>query len=53
MKDTVLYSLAHNLVLEKVIRKELNVSHVSAQDQWADVLTKPLPLPDSFILETN
>jgi len=27
---------------EKVIRKELNVSHVPAQDQWADVLTKPL-----------
>ena len=50
-------SLAHNPVLhsrtkhmeldiffvgEKVIRKELNVSHVPAQDQWADVLTKPL-----------
>jgi len=52
-------SLAHNPVLhsrtkhmeldiffvrEMVIRKELNVSHVPAQDQdqWADVLTKPL-----------
>jgi hypothetical protein len=50
-------SLAHNPVLhsrtkhmeldiffvrEKVIKKELVVSHVPAQDQWADVLTKPL-----------
>ena len=50
-------SLAHNVVLhsrtkhmeldiffvrEKVIKKELMVSHVPAQDQWADVLTKPL-----------
>ena len=50
-------SLAHNHVLhsrtkhmelniffvrEKVIKKELIVSHVPAQDQWVDVLTKPL-----------
>jgi histone deacetylase 1/2 len=50
-------SLAHNPVLhsrtkhmeldiffvrEKVINKSLIVSHVPAQDQWADILTKPL-----------
>ncbi|GAU28846.1 hypothetical protein TSUD_21830 [Trifolium subterraneum] len=29
-------------VREKVISKNLIVSHVPAQDQWADVLTKPL-----------
>jgi len=29
-------------VREKIIKKELNVSHVPAQDQWKDVLTKPL-----------
>ncbi|MCH79359.1 retrovirus-related Pol polyprotein from transposon TNT 1-94 [Trifolium medium] len=29
-------------VREKVINKELIVSHVPAQDQWADTLTKPL-----------
>ena len=50
-------TLAHNLVLhnrtkhmeldiffvrEKVLNKSLIVAHVSAQDQWADALTKPL-----------
>jgi histone deacetylase 1/2 len=29
-------------VREKVINKDLLVSHVPAQDQWADILTKPL-----------
>jgi histone deacetylase 1/2 len=29
-------------VREKVINKDLIVSHVPAQDQWADTLTKPL-----------
>jgi histone deacetylase 1/2 len=53
-------SLAHNPVLhsrtkhmeldiffvrEKVINKSLIVTHVPAQDQWADVLTKPLSTP--------
>ena len=28
----------------KVIKKELIVAHVPAQDQWADVLTKPLSI---------
>jgi histone deacetylase 1/2 len=50
-------SLAHNPILhhrtkhmeldiffvrEKVLNKSLVVAHVPAQDQWADVLTKPL-----------
>ena len=50
-------SLAHNPVLhsrtkhmeldiffvrEKVLSKSLTVTHVPAQDQWADILTKPL-----------
>jgi histone deacetylase 1/2 len=53
-------SLAHNPVLhsrtkhmeldiffvrEKVINKSLIVTHIPAQDQWADVLTKPLSTP--------
>jgi hypothetical protein len=29
-------------VREKVLSRDLTVSHVPAQDQWADVLTKPL-----------
>jgi histone deacetylase 1/2 len=29
-------------VREKVINKSLVVTHVPAQDQWADILTKPL-----------
>ncbi|MCI57383.1 retrovirus-related Pol polyprotein from transposon TNT 1-94, partial [Trifolium medium] len=29
-------------VREKVLSRNLMVSHVPAQDQWADVLTKPL-----------
>lgn len=29
-------------VREKVLNKSLIVAHVSAQDQWADALTKPL-----------
>jgi histone deacetylase 1/2 len=29
-------------VRERVINKELVVSHVPALDQWADTLTKPL-----------
>jgi hypothetical protein len=29
-------------VREKVLSRSLIVSHVPAQDQWADVLTKPL-----------
>ncbi|GAU47982.1 hypothetical protein TSUD_87860 [Trifolium subterraneum] len=29
-------------VREKVLSKHLSVSHVPAQDQWADILTKPL-----------
>jgi len=50
-------SLAHNPVLqsrtkhmeldiffvrEKVMNRSLQVCHVPAQDQWADILTKPL-----------
>lgn len=30
-------------VREKVLNKSLTVSHVPGQDQWADILTKPLP----------
>jgi hypothetical protein len=30
------------VVREKVLSKSLVVSHVPAQDQWADVLSKPL-----------
>jgi histone deacetylase 1/2 len=29
-------------VREKVINKSLVVTHVPAQDQWVDILTKPL-----------
>jgi histone deacetylase 1/2 len=29
-------------VREKVINKSLVVTHVPAQDQWADILTEPL-----------
>jgi histone deacetylase 1/2 len=29
-------------VREKVLSKSLVVSHVPAQDQWADIFTKPL-----------
>jgi histone deacetylase 1/2 len=32
-------------VREKVINKSLIVTHVPVQDQWADVLTKPLFTP--------
>jgi hypothetical protein len=29
-------------VRERILSKTLMVSHVPAQDQWADILTKPL-----------
>jgi len=30
-------------VCEKVVAKQLVVQHIPGQDQWADILTKPLP----------
>jgi hypothetical protein len=30
-------------VREKVLSKQLSAKHIPGTDQWADVLTKPLP----------
>lgn len=40
-------------VKEKVMNMGLTVTHILAQDQWADVPTKPLPTSKFIILITK